>query len=324
MFLIQLFLLKLIKKWKNEHNSKPIKTNPEKAEFRKLIETTARKFTFEENFIEAKDNAHKSWIPYSIPSNVKAIFEDEKCNNIKVDPSPFWIVARAVKDFVANEGKNKLPLMGTLPDMTSTTEYYIGLQKIYQEKATHDVITVTKNVHDTLNKLNKPVDSISSDYIKLFCKNINTINIIKYKSLESEYNNETPNTAIVTQLQSLDEVAARNAAFYVLLRAADRFYAVHRRYPGSILNGIDGDIPLLKTFVDSLVSELGITGALIKDDYIHEVCRFGASELHSLASILGGVGSQEAIKLITKQFLPCNNTFIFNAINSTTSSTFTF
>jgi len=319
-----IILLKLIKKWKSEHNNKPIKTPAEKAEIRKLIESTSRNILLEENFTEAKDNAHKAWVPYSISSNVKAIFEDEKCNNIKADSSPFWIVARAVKDFAANEGGNKLPLMGTLPDMTSTTEYYIALQKIYQEKALRDTSVVTKNVYDTLNRLNKSVDSISSDYIKLFCKNVNTIDVIKYRSLESEYSNETPNTAIVTQLQNADEIAAKNAAFYILLRAVDRFYAVHLRYPGSILNGLDSDIPLLKIIVDSLISELGTSSALIKDDYIHEICRFGASELHSIASILGGVGSQEVIKLITKQFLPCNNTFIFNGVNSTTSSTFTF
>jgi len=30
---------------------------------------------------------------------------------------------------------------------------------------------------------------------------------------------------------------------------------------------------------------------------------------------MGGVGSQEAIKLVTSQFVPLNNTFIFNGIS---------
>jgi len=49
-------------------------------------------------------------------------------------------------------------------------------------------------------------------------------------------------------------------------------------------------------------------------------CRFGAAELHNIAAFMGGVGSQEVIKLITHQFVPVNNTFLYNGINGTCSS----
>jgi hypothetical protein len=45
--------------------------------------------------------------------------------------------------------------------------------------------------------------------------------------------------------------------------------------------------------------------------------RFGAAELHNIASFMGGVASQEAIKLITHQYTPLNNTFLYNGMNST-------
>jgi hypothetical protein len=40
----------------------------------------------------------------------------------------FWIIARSVRDFVANEGDGQLPLSGKLPDMKSDTKNYVGLQ----------------------------------------------------------------------------------------------------------------------------------------------------------------------------------------------------
>jgi amyloid beta precursor protein binding protein 1 len=67
-----------------------------------------------------------------------------------------------------------------------------------------------------------------------------------------------------------------------------------------------------------LFSTFQLPTTVCKDDYIHEVCRYGGSELHAIASIIGGCAAQEAIKLITKQYVPVNNLFIYNAIKSET------
>ncbi|XP_023240280.1 NEDD8-activating enzyme E1 regulatory subunit-like [Centruroides sculpturatus] len=60
-------------------------------------------------------------------------------------------------------------------------------------------------------------------------------------------------------------------------------------------------------------------GPLGKDDYIHEMCRYGACELHSVASFIGGCAAQEVIKLVTGQYVPFNNTYIYNAMTATSS-----
>lgn len=39
-------------------------------------------------------------------------------------------MARALKDFVNNEGCGKLPVRGTLPDMIADTYKYISLQQL--------------------------------------------------------------------------------------------------------------------------------------------------------------------------------------------------
>ncbi|EJW72116.1 hypothetical protein WUBG_16977, partial [Wuchereria bancrofti] len=45
---------------------------------------------------------------------------------------------------------------------------------------------------------------------------------------------------------------------------------------------------------------------------IDEMCRYGASELHVIASLVGGITAQEVIKLITHQYVPLDNTFVFD------------
>lgn len=47
-----------------------------------------------------------------------------------IQSKPFWIMARALKDFVDNEGNGRLPVRGTLPDMVADTFKYISLQQL--------------------------------------------------------------------------------------------------------------------------------------------------------------------------------------------------
>ena len=65
------------------------------------------------------------------------------------------------------------------------------------------------------------------------------------------------------------------------------------------------------------MSELGLDGddgVRITDAHVAEMVRFGGAELHNVAALLGGMVSQEAIKLITRQYIPLNNTYVFNGI----------
>lgn len=47
-----------------------------------------------------------------------------------------------------------------------------------------------------------------------------------------------------------------------------------------------------------------------------EVARAAGGELHDLAAVVGGMVAQEAIKIITKQYIPVDNTCIFDGISS--------
>ena len=65
--------------------------------------------------------------------------------------------------------------------------------------------------------------------------------------------------------------------------------------PGSIDSEMESDVPVLKGCLQEVCKELGINGGVcpVKDELIHEFCRWGGGEMHSIASVMGGIASQE-------------------------------
>ena len=109
------------------------------------------------------------------------------------------------------------------------------------------------------------------------------------------------------------------------------------------------DLALLQPHVDELLAQLGLEAHSVSGDLVRETCargarrrwcrrgrarqwlmrdrahfgrgggrlrcRYGGSELHSVAAVMGGVASQEVLKLLTHQFVPLNHTFVFNGVH---------
>jgi len=303
-----ILLLQYLAKYKAEHGKYP-EVRAEKEAFKSVLIKGSRNAQ-EENFAEAHRSANKYLIKPSMPSGTRAILADRKASNITADSSKFWILANALKGFVENEGHGALPLMGSIPDMTATTNFYIGLQKVYQEKAARDVAAVEERVNATLEKIGNP-SPISHDDIKKFCKNSSFLQVLRYRSLEEERTSPKSNL-IAGELNN-------NLVFYVVLRAADSFYTKNHRLPGSSDDKVQSDVEELKGLVASLLSSMGVTGQ-VDDKYIKEIVRFGGAELHNISSVLGGIASQEIIKIITHQYTPMDNTFIFNGMDSTSGT----
>jgi amyloid beta precursor protein binding protein 1 len=53
----------------------------------------------------------------------------------------------------------------------------------------------------------------------------------------------------------------------------------------------------------------------LNDKYVRELIRFSDSKLHTVGAFLGGVASQEAIKILIKQYTPLNNIFVYDGIH---------
>jgi amyloid beta precursor protein binding protein 1 len=82
---------------------------------------------------------------------------------------------------------------------------------------------------------------------------------------------------------------------------------------------VEIDIPRIKNLGGKLLNEWGINSHL-KDDLAHEICRYGGAEIHTVSAFMGGCIAHEIIKIITKQYKPFNNTFIYDAITSGTAT----
>ena len=80
---------------------------------------------------------------------------------------------------------------------------------------------------------------------------------------------------------------------------------------GTFNSDRDEDTARLKQVGATLLADAGVTGVSLPDDLVHEVVRFGASELHAVCAVVGGMAAQEAIKLITSQFVPLTGGLLY-------------
>ncbi|XP_026284162.1 NEDD8-activating enzyme E1 regulatory subunit [Frankliniella occidentalis] len=310
-------LLKVLDKWKAEKGLSLPKNRMEKEEFKDIIRQNLLvdehgNVEAEENFEEAIKAVNSCIQPTTIPSSIREILDDDACVNLTSKSKPFWIMAKAIRDFVENEGKGHLPLRGSVPDMTAKTDYYVALQQVYYEHAARDTDVVYRRVQQLLHQLNQTADTISESDVKQFCKFAACLHVMRGSKIADEYHPKSTNNMLIAQeLENPDSMMV----YYVMLRGVDRFYSEYNLYPGEF--EVEPDIVKLKSCISKLLNEWGC-GMLAKDDYVHEICRYGGSELHSVSSFMGGCVAQEVIKFITHQYKPINNTFIYDAMTSNT------
>ncbi|XP_031391190.1 NEDD8-activating enzyme E1 regulatory subunit AXR1 [Punica granatum] len=303
-------LVNMASEWANSHDGKLPSTRQEKQEFKELLKSRMIAMD-EENYKEALESSFNVFAPRGISSDLQLIIDDSAAE-LHCGSSDFWVMVAALKEFIANEGGGEVPLEGSIPDMTSSTEHYVNLQKIYHAKAEADFLVMEQRVRNLLKKTGRDSASIPKHTIKSFCRNARKLKVCRYRPIEEEFNSPS-----LTELQKYltDEDYSVAVGFYILLRAVDRFAANYNSFPGVFDGGMDEDISRLKMTVVGLLNDLGCNGQTLTEDLISEMCRFGAAELHAVAAFIGGITSQEVIKLITKQFVPMLGTFIFNGID---------
>lgn len=293
----------------------------------------------QENVREALAAAHKAWAPVTVPPDVHALLDDPAVTEAASAPSSntpdFWLLCAALKAFVAGEGHGALPLNGAIPDMTSTTDAYIVLQRLYAERAQADAAAVEAHLDNLLCSSGRSAGAIPRDSVRLFCKNSAHLHMLRYLAMAHEL--ASPGDAATTSCAATSATSSRgamlaracaaedaqrsNAMLYLILRAVDRCAAQLGRWPGTLDGALEEDVPRLKAATASVLAEYGpaLSGLSVPDDLVSEMCRFGAAELHCVAAVMGGLASQEAIKLITHQFVPLPTPLMYNAMDSTTT-----
>jgi len=209
--------------------------------------------------------------------------------------------------------------------MTASTDAYLGLQRLFAARAAADVEAVEAHAAAICRASSRPA-LISREAVRLFCKNAAHLAVVRYAPLAAEVGaggaHATSRGAALARALAAEDAQRLNAGLYVLLRAADRFYLQHGRFPGSADSDLEEDVSRLKGCACALLGDYGpaAAGAALPDDLVAEMCRFGAAELHCVAAVMGGLAAQEAIKLITGQFVPQGATLVYNAIESSSAA----
>ncbi|KAF8450128.1 hypothetical protein BGX38DRAFT_1184591 [Terfezia claveryi] len=323
-------LLHYLEKWKEEHGERLPGTYKEKNEFKKLLLTGMRTDVaggIEENWEEAAAAVLANVKPHEISSGIREVLEDDRCQNLDQDSDNFWIIARGIAEFVASpdQGDGLLPLPGGIPDMKTESRDYVKLQNLYRQKAASDLAQVAQNVSQILVSLNRPETDIPEEDISLWCKNANHVRRIRYRPFIDEWMVDTFHAKVV--YSDLKYNPDTLLPIYIALRAYQTFYDDYGHDPGQE-NGED-DSPELLTHARVYLRKVAdllelpeneefpsteILRAL--DMWCREVTRYGGAELQNIASLTGGIVSQEVLKCVTRQYLPVRNTVVLDGVQS--------
>ncbi|CAK5033528.1 unnamed protein product [Meloidogyne enterolobii] len=166
---------------------------------------------------------------------------------------------------------------------------------------------------------------ITLEQCKNFCKNASKIAVQYGTSLSSEFNGNILKSLLhKIEPPRLDELppVVDPLTWYILLRVVDRFQEINGRVPKE-----ESDLREMKRILGELLGEtkdpelIKKQEQLFPDQIIVEICRFGASELHVISAIIGGVAAQEAIKICTNQYIPVDNSLIYDG-NSQNATSF--
>lgn len=160
-------------------------------------------------------------------------------------------------------------------------------------------------------------ESISPEEIKLLCQNAQTLEMTRIRTPEQELN--TPEYEdLMSEFYDPDS----SAPWYVVVRAVEAFREKNGgRYPGVTQSQIETDFSALSGEVDAIMSRVNPDNdesIKVDDRYVREILRFSDSKIHSVSAFLGGVASEEAIKLLISQYTPLNHTMIYDGIHGRT------
>jgi amyloid beta precursor protein binding protein 1 len=336
-----LILLHVSGKWKATKGQLP-RSLEERQEFVKWIQQESRNFDTELNFQEAVQNAYLAYteprrIDMDHLSKMEQMLETGKNNNHACQE--LQAMLGALRIFLQQHSRP--PLHGTIPDMTASTDLYVQLQQVYRDQAAADMQAMRQLL------LQQPIQ-VSDDNLLSFCQNV-TLHIDVYDTGKLTTNPATGAAAATSSvMEDLVDAASdpyevpeqTPIVWFLAFQACQAFYQDHGRYPGCFTDSenehgaCEQDAtklmgyfrPVCQAFPSLAETDL-IQQALLQTSQdpeqmcmsrriAQECTRWANAELHTIGSIVGGVASQEAVKLITGQFIPLNNTYVYNGICS--------
>lgn len=288
-------LLYYLEKWKESHDMAYPTAYKDKTAFRQMVAEGARTNNpegGEENFDEAVAAVNRNVKVVQLETSLKEVFDHEPSTDFE-KRSSFWMIAGAIKSFYQKHGC--LPLPGGLPDMKAESNVYVKLQNIYKAKARKDAKEVLETV-----KTSPGGDLIDPAEVDMFCKNASFVKLVNGTSGNSDlgkiYEDEK-------QKDEMAEVAMMPRSLFPIYLALSATSHNPTATAEEIVASISATVP-------------GVADDMRVLHIAKEIARAAGGELHNLSALTGGLVAQETIKIITKQYVPVDNTCIFDGIGS--------
>jgi len=200
-----------------------------------------------ENFEQATGMVMKVVKETKIPQEVQELFKDPQCENLTEQvcshsevsllrnnadeilsgrqSAPFWILLRAIRDFVespeTNSNQRLLPLHGSLPDMKATTTGYNTLLSLYRGKSKEDLAWIKNRVDELFNEKSIKGKGIDDEMINVFVKNAPFVKVVKGRKMRDEY--ERPNTKAIRKELSGHLSSSNHCLIFSLSRLFSSF-----------------------------------------------------------------------------------------------------
>ncbi|KAJ5647817.1 hypothetical protein N7490_004189 [Penicillium lividum] len=315
-----LLLLRFLKQWKESHGAMP-DNYKEKTAFREFVRSQTRTKNpegGEENFDEAVAAVLKTISPFSLRSSIREIFEMEQCQQLSVGSADFWVIASAIRTFYNAHGV--LPLPGSLPDMKAQSADYVALQNIYKTKARQDVEEVTATIRQLESELGRTIPILDRE-VEVFCKNAAHIKVVRGRGIPQI--NEKTDSATFKALRSGLGMPGALASIFIACQILDAVVDEIQSNPRESHLSVD-DNGLWSAHKDRILAFITRDDSTILDEEaqksidnaIQEIRRAEGGELHNIASLTGGLVAQESLKVLTRQYVPLDNTCVFDGARS--------
>ena len=213
--------------------------------------------------------------------------------------------------------------------MKSQSSDYITLQNIYRTKARKDLAEVLNHVQSLETQLNRQ-SPIDEKEVEAFCKGAAFVKLIRGRHLplaiEPGLMSLLDRSAYLSQ-QLEDETSL--VPIFLSILARDFGIAIETATEGKELPPEPADREAWATstmdqYIARFIEQLESSGVhldcdLVKSRHrriIQELVRSNGAELHNISAFTGGMIAQEAIKVITKQYVPVDNVCVFDGITS--------
>lgn len=327
-----LILLHYLEKWKDEHDGKLPDNYKEKTAFKEMVRGGARTNNTdggEENYDEAVAAVMKSISPWSLRSNIREIFQMEQCQHPTANSDNFWIIASGIHTFYKKY--NILPLPGSLPDMKAQSSDYVALQNIYKAKARQDVNEVVEYVRECERQIgSRSFPPVSEQEVERFCKNASHIKVIygrdipRLRNAAASLSPDISRKAIRSAFSDPESLLPIYIAFEALDLIIDGLESGKSDSTTITTSPTIANDSAWNVAIDQVLTTITEGDASVIDDKIRqsvvlasqELRRAEGGELHNISSLTGGLVAQEALKVITRQYIPMDNTCVFDGVVS--------